>query len=91
MRFKVLSLQIQNSFLAFSISRLLLQFAFKLLALLALGVKLSVSIFFLCLKPLRLLTDLSLELFAVHLDPILVPGDGPLELCVEISGLLLSE
>jgi hypothetical protein len=65
-------LLVQDSFFPFSIRSLLLKFSFKLLALLALFIKLRLGIILLSLQALRQLFDLLLQLLTVHLDPILV-------------------
>ena len=77
---QVLYFQIQDSFFPFSNRRLLLKFGFKLLALLALYIKLRLGIILLSLQALRQLFDLPLRLLTVHLDPILVPLHSSLKL-----------
>lgn len=85
----MLCLLVQDSFFPFGISSLLLKFSFKLLAMLALLIKLRLGILLLSLQALRLLLDLPLKLFTVHLDSVLIPLHSPLKLSIQIISLLL--
>ena len=68
----MLYLLVQDSFFSFSIRSLLLKFSFKLLALLALHIKLRLGLILLSLEALRLILHLPLKLLMIRLDPILV-------------------
>ena len=75
-------LLVQDSF--FRIRSLFLKLSFKLLALLALYIKLRLGIIFLSLQALRQILDLPLQLLMVLLDPILVLLHSLLKLRIQL-------
>ena len=88
---QILELENQDRLFSFRVGDLSLQLGFKIFDLLSLNIKFSLDIFFFSQQPLTLLSDLTLHLLTVSLNPLVISLHRAFKLLGQVLSLLLCE
>ena len=88
---QILELENQDRLFSFRVGDLSLQLGFKIFDLLSFNIKFSLDIFFFSQQPLTLLSDLTLHLLTVSLNPLVISLHRAFKLLGQVLSLLLCE